>query len=225
MQLSVFTGRKQNFSMQKVENIILDYGNVIFMIDFMRLREAFIHLGIMNVDHVFAHAGQISLFDDFDRGSITPFQFRDGIRELAGNLDLTDGEIDRAWNALLVGVPAGKHELLLRLKDRYRTFLLSNNNEIHYTSCMRHIRETYGVDDNTDFFERTYYSHFMGMRKPDCEIFEVVLRENGLAAGETLFVDDSPQHLETAAKLGMQTALCTADEPLEHIIDQWGLLP
>ena len=138
--------------MQKIKNIILDYGNVIFMIDFAKSQQAFTQLGITNVDKVFAHHGQIKIFDDFDRGLITAAEFRQGIRELTENLELTDEQIDKAWNALLIGVPAGKHEILLALKEKYRSFLLSNNNEIHYACCMKHIQEHYGIADNSGFF-------------------------------------------------------------------------
>ncbi|WP_031301424.1 HAD family hydrolase [Sphingobacterium paucimobilis] len=210
--------------MQKIENIILDYGNVIFMIDFIKSQDAFTQLGISNAGEIFAHHGQITLFDDFDKGNITPDEFRDGIRELTNNSGLTDSEIDNAWNALLIGVPPGKHELLLGLQAKFRTFLLSNNNAIHYAYCMRHIQEEYGIKDNTIFFERAYYSHLMGMRKPEANIFNAVLDENRLIAGNTLFVDDSPQHLETASLLGMHTALCTKENPLDKIIKDWNLL-
>ncbi len=210
--------------MQKIENIILDYGNVIFMIDFKKSQEAFTQLGISKAGEIFAHHGQIALFDDFDKGLASPNDFRDGIRKLTGNFDLTDTAIDTAWNALLIGVPPGKHDLLMELHNKFRTFLLSNNNAIHYAYCMQHIQDSYGVADNTVFFEKTYYSHLMGMRKPDSEIFEVVLKENGLIPEHTLFVDDSPQHLETAASLGIHTALCTKDNPLEKIIKDWKLL-
>src|SRR5690606_20515726 len=134
-----------------------------------------------------------------------------------------DRQIDDAWNALLIGVPKGKHEILLQLKTKYRTFLLSNNNEIHYTYCMEHIQEKYNVPDNSVFFEKTYYSHMMGKRKPDSEIFEQVISETDIVPAETLFIDDSPQHLETSEKLGFQTALCTKERPLEKIIDDWNL--
>lgn len=210
--------------MQKIENIILDYGNVIFMIDFVKSQNAFTQLGISNAGEIFAHHGQITLFDDFDKGNITPDEFRDGIRTLTNNTGLTDSEIDNAWNALLVGVPAGKHELLLELQTKFRTFLLSNNNAIHYAYCMQYIKDKYGVTDNTIFFEKTYYSHFMGMRKPEAEIFSVVLGENRLDPSKTLFVDDSPQHLETASLLGINTALCSKENPLEKIIKDWNLL-
>lgn len=224
MQLSIFVTRKQNFSMQKVKNIILDYGNVIFMIDFQRLKRAFLELGIPNVDEVFGHSGQIRLFDEFDKGKISSTEFREGLRALANRPLLSDEEVDAAWNALLIGVPAGKHELLTRLNDKYRTFLLSNNNEIHYAYCMEHIRQEYGVQDNSGFFEKTYYSHLMGMRKPDKEIFLQVLAENNLIPEETLFIDDSPQHLATAEELGMQVELCTSERPLEQIVRAYNLL-
>ena len=138
--------------MEKIKNIVLDYGNVIFMIDFVNLKDAFTQLGIGNVDAVFAHHGQSALFDNFDKGKIDSAQFRDGIRELAQNSALADDEIDAAWNSLLIGVPQGNHEILLQLKDRYRTFLLSNNNAIHYAYCMNDIQQKYGVADNEVFF-------------------------------------------------------------------------
>lgn len=210
--------------MQKIENIILDYGNVIFMIDFAKSQRAFTQLGITNVDDIFAHSGQIELFDDFDKGIITSVEFRDGIRNLTNNDTLTDDKIDSAWNALLIGVPEGKHELLLNLKAKYRTFLLSNNNAIHYSYCMKHIQDKYGVEDNGHFFEHAYYSHLMGMRKPNADIFEYVLKEHQLDPQKTLFIDDSPQHLRTAVSLGLHTALCTAEEPLEVILGKWNLL-
>ena len=210
--------------MRKIKNILIDYGNVIFMIDFAKSQQAFTQLGISNTAEIFAHSGQIKLFDDFDKGTITPAQFRDGLRELTGNFALKDDEIDKAWNALLIGVPSGKHELLLQLKEHYRTFLLSNNNAIHYAYCMDSIKEQYGLEDNSILFEHTYYSHLMGMRKPNADIFERVLHEQGLLPQETLFIDDSPQHLETAAQLGMHIALCTVDNPIEAIVNDWKLL-
>ena len=210
--------------MQKIKNIILDYGNVIFMIDFDRVRKAFISLGIKNVDDFFGHRGQDSLFDTFDKGEISVQQFRTGIRNKVGKPGLTDQQIDDAWNSLLIGVPKGTHEILLALRAKYRTFLLSNNNELHYDWCMDHIKTTYGVADNSPFFEKTYYSHLMGKRKPNPDIFEVVLEENGLIPGETLFIDDSPQHLETAQVCGLQTALCTKKESLAYLIDYHKLL-
>jgi len=210
--------------MQKIKNIILDYGDVIFMIDFLKAQEAFIALGIKNVDKFFAHSGHSKLFDDFECGKISAAEFRDGIREATSRKDLKDEEIDAAWNALLIGVPEGNHEILLQLKEKYRLFLLSNNNEIHYKWIMEYLNTAYQLQDNSTFFEKDYYSHLMGLRKPNREIFEYVLQKHDLKVEETLFIDDSPQHLQTAALLGLQTELLTKPDTLAALIKRKALL-
>lgn len=210
--------------MDSIKNIIFDYGNVIFMIDFQRTTHSFTELGVKNIDRFFGHTAQHSLFDDFDKGTITAAEFRDGVRNYTGIQELTDEQIDRAWNTLLIGVPPVNHEILLKAKKRYRTFLLSNNNEIHYNWIMDYLKREYHLESNSVFFEKDYYSHLMGMRKPDREIFEFVLKENDLIPKETLFIDDSPQHLETAKKLGLHTHLMTPDDSLEKFMNRAGLL-
>jgi putative hydrolase of the HAD superfamily len=210
--------------MKNIKNIILDYGNVIFLIDFKRTPHTFTELGIENVERFFAHTGHDPLFDEFEKGNISSAEFRDGIRKITGIKSLTDEEIDGAWNTLLIGVPPVNHEILLELKKRYRTFLLSNNNEIHYKWIINYLKSEYQVDSNSVFFEKDYYSHLMGMRKPDADIFEFVLRENNLDPAETLFIDDSPQHLKTAEQLGFQTFLMTPEDSLEKYVERAGLL-
>lgn len=210
--------------MQNISNLIFDYGNVIFEIDFEKAQKAFKNLGLRNVEELYGHKGQDRLFDDFDKGLISSAEFRDGIRGLIGNSTLSDADIDHAWNALLIGVPQGTHDLLLACKEKYRTFLLSNNNDIHYNWILEHLREQFEIPDNEAFFEKTYYSHFVGLRKPAIEIFELVIQENHLNPEETLFIDDSPQHLESAKKLGLQTALCPTPSELRELLNSYQLL-
>lgn len=210
--------------MNKIKNIIFDYGNVIFAIDFNQAQHSFSELGIKNVGQFFAHKAHNPIFDQFEQGFISPSEFREGIREVAGIPGLTDTEIDHAWNSLLIGVPEPNHDLLLKAKEKYRTFLLSNNNEIHYNWIMDYLKREHQIESNAVFFEKDYYSHLMKMRKPNPEIFEYVLKEHQLDPAETLFIDDSPQHLKTAASLGMHTHLLTSEESLESYLYSSGLL-
>lgn len=210
--------------MNNIKNIIFDYGNVIFMIDFKRTQHSFTELGIKNVERFFAHTGHDPLFDEFEKGNISSAEFRDGIRKITGSPQLSDQQIDDAWNTLLIGVPPVNHDILLQTKKKYRTFLLSNNNEIHYKWIMEYLNREYHLKDNSVFFEKDYYSHLLKMRKPDAGIFEFVLQENHLEPSETLFIDDSPQHLKTAEKLGLHTHLLTPNETLEQYMHQSGLL-
>lgn len=207
-----------------IKNIIFDYGNVIFDIDFQKAQDSFINLGVSNIHDIYGHKNQNSIFDDFDKGIISAEEFRNEIRRLTGHEELLDQQIDDAWNSLLLGIPAGNHELLLQIKDQYNTFLLSNNNEIHYSWIMDYLKRDFNLEDNSSFFIKDYYSHLMGMRKPDKEIFEAVLDNHQLNPAETLFIDDSPQHLKTAQELGFKTYLMTKPDTLQHYFATNGLL-
>lgn len=209
--------------MRNIHNIIFDYGNVIFQIDFLRTRQAFQALGIQDADALFSHKEQHNLFDKLDMGKISATEFYEGIREISGQKELSDDQIRDAWNALLIGVPKGNHDILLDMKSKYRTFLLSNNNEIHYRFIMDYLKSDFDLADNSGFFEKDYYSHLMGMRKPNRDIFEFVIKEQNLVPEQTLFIDDSPQHLLTAKELGLQTVLLTSPDTLQELIKRLGL--
>lgn len=193
--------------MQNIKNIIFDYGNVIFEINFKKAQEALAQLGIANIEEFFAHKTHNTLFDDFETAAISEEEFRAGIRAAAKNPNLTDEEIDAAWNSLLIGVPPTIHDTLLKVRAKYKTFLLSNNNVIHYKYIISYLDREFGMPDNSSLFEKTYYSQDMFLRKPHVEIFKKVIEENNLVPEETLFIDDSPQHLVGAKQAGFQTLL------------------
>jgi HAD superfamily hydrolase (TIGR01509 family) len=210
--------------MKGLKNIIFDYGNVIFHIDFRKAQQGFGKLGIGSPEQFFGHLQQDPVFDELDRGDVSEEEFRNVVRHHSGNPDLTDTQINDAWNSLLLGVASGTHELLLKLKEKYRTFLLSNNNAIHYRYILNYLKKDFGLEDNEHLFERTYYSHIARKRKPDLNFFEQVLNENNLWPEQTLFIDDSPQHLATAKTLGLQTFLMTAPDTLADFVEREQLL-
>ncbi|MDN5284596.1 MAG: putative hydrolase of the superfamily [Mucilaginibacter sp.] len=210
--------------MQNIKNIIFDYGNVIFRLDFLKVQEAWKQLGINNPLEFFGHKQQDKIFDKFDRGEVSADEFRAYIRQITGNSTLTNEQINAAWNSILVGIEPGNHELLLNLKEKYRIFLLSNINSIHFDHIMNYLKSEFGFDGNDHIFEKAYYSHLTGKRKPEPEIFELVLQENNLDPAETLFIDDSPQHLAAAQKLGIQTFLMTAPDTIQQFFKREQLI-
>ncbi|MBE7177483.1 MAG: HAD family phosphatase [Mucilaginibacter polytrichastri] len=209
--------------MTTIRNIIFDYGNVIFRIDFKRVAQAFADLGIADPESFFSATQQSELFDSLDKGLITPDEFRAGVREATGKAALTDEEIDEAWNSILVGVERETYDMLLKAKEKYRTFLLSNTNAIHYIRFSKYMVDEFG-SDNSALFEKDYYSHLMGKRKPNADIFEQVLSENNLKPEETLFIDDNRQNIEAAAALGIQTHLLAEPETVVAYFEKAKLL-
>ncbi|MBN1988042.1 MAG: HAD family phosphatase [Bacteroidales bacterium] len=186
----------------QIRNIIFDLGGVILNIDYHLTINAFKDLGFQSFDQTFTQAAQVDLFDNLDTGTITPQQFRDGVKSLT-SAPITDEQIDHAWNAMLLDFPVHRLELLAEVKKRYRTFLLSNTNQIHIDVYNQILKNTFGVDNLSPFFEREYYSHEIHRRKPHPSTFEFVLEQNGLKPEETLFIDDTLQHVEGARKAGL----------------------
>ena len=187
----------------EIKNIIFDLGGVLLNIDFSLAKNAFAQLGIPDFEKIYAHHAQNRLFDEFEKGKISPEKFRKELIKLFGK-ELTHSQIDAAWNALLLDFPYERMELLKKLKTKYRLFLLSNTNAIHIQEVSNILHRTFGYRDMQHVFEKEYYSYNMGMRKPDPEIFEFVISENKLNPEETVFIDDSSPNIEGAAKTGIK---------------------
>lgn len=186
-----------------IKNIIFDLGGVLLNLNSAATSTAFKKLGLTNFDEIYSQAQQKELFDDFETGRVSAQVFREEIRKISGK-NIADEEIDMAWNAMLLDLPEQRLELLDSLWMDNRLFLLSNTNEIHIDAYTNYLLKQYNVPNLSHLFEKEYYSYKIGLRKPNPEIFEFVLKENNLIAKETLFIDDSAQHVEGASRCGIQ---------------------
>jgi len=189
--------------LNNIKNIIFDFGGVIINIDYNLTVERLKKLGHNDFEYHYSQVKQSGLFDKLDTGNISGDEF---INELASLFKTPPRKQDliNAWNTMLLDFPKERAELLKKLKTQYRTFLLSNTNEIHLNYYFKKLKEWYGVDNMSSFVHKEYYSCYLHMRKPDREIFEYVIRENNLNPDETLFIDDSAQHIEGAVKAGLR---------------------
>lgn len=201
-----------------IANIIFDLGGVILNINYHLTIRAFEALGMKDFGKSFTQMNQTELFDHFERGEVSPSLFRERLKpEL--NPEVSDSDIDAAWNAMLLDLPEERIRLLASLKDKRRTFLLSNTNRIHVESFETDVRALLGQEGLSPLFEQTYYSCDVGMRKPEERIFRMVIEMHGLAPEETLFIDDSPQHVEGARRAGLHAYHLTGGE---SILDLFG---
>ena len=188
----------------KIKNIIFDLGGVIINLSVESTLKEIAQLSGYPADKVLHIYHSSPEFLAYEKGEITNSQFRESLRALFG-VNSDDPAIDLCWNAMLGDIPIERIELLKELKGKYRTFLLSNTNAIHLDCFTGIVKKAHGLESLDPLFHRTYYSHLMGMRKPDAEIYEHVLNENGVKAEETIFLDDNLANLKGAASVGIQT--------------------
>ena len=183
--------------MYNIKNIIFDLGGVIMDIDVGHTQKAFTEMGVKNINDYFGHGFAASYFRDHEAGKISDEAFIQKIKAEI-RLDVTDNRVIDAWNALLLRFPPERISLLDRIKKKYRIFLFSNTNAIHHHRFTEIYRLAFPDGELDDHFEKAYYSHILGYRKPDKTGFEIIIRENGLDPSETLFVDDAFINVEGA---------------------------
>ncbi len=184
-----------------VKNIIFDLGGVLLNIEPKLTGLALEQMGVKNMALVHARLTESGLYARYDQGACSDSRFREEIRQACG-IELTDGQIDEAWNALLLDFPPGRVEMMHSLAGHYRLFLLSNTNSIHYLSYTSRFREVHG-EPLTRLFEKLFLSFEMGCHKPDPQIYTLALQQGNLAASETLFIDDSLANAEGAVRQGL----------------------
>ncbi|MDP1800871.1 MAG: HAD family phosphatase [Bacteroidota bacterium] len=209
--------------MQHIKNIIFDLGGVIINLDTTKTIAEFNKLSYMPFEAIYTQAGQNSLFDDFDKGHISTEEFFDELRK---ELRYTGPDIDllKAWNAMLLDVPEKRLDTLVTMKQNYNTFLLSNTCEPHIAAFEHDLYLKHGVKNFNDYFDEVYYSCRMGMRKPNKEIFEFVLETNNLKPEETVFIDDSIQHVKGAGECGISAFLLPKGDEITDFLKGLGLL-
>lgn len=186
-------------------HLLFDFGGVIIDLDYDATPAAMRRLSRAGRTIAFTQAQQSELFDRFETGHLSPAEFRAGLRE-AYDLDATDAEIDAAWHAILLDVPAERLALIGELRRQgHQTALLSNTNVLHITEINQRLADKYGFKNGiADVLDRVFYSQEVGLRKPGEEIFRHALAEMNWQAADTLFIEDSPQHVATARRLGLR---------------------
>tara|TARA_B100000900_G_C20548458_1_gene703676 strand:+ start:211 stop:825 length:615 start_codon:yes stop_codon:yes gene_type:complete len=202
--------------LQGIKNIIFDLGGVIYAIDYLATIRAFKDLGIKNFEQIYAKAGQSDLFDALETGRISKAEF---LREIKGylNSSISDDDVINSWNAMLIDFMPDALKCLKTLNGDYRIFLLSNTNEIHIKEIKSRVGKVF-YSEFCQLFEQVYLSYDLGLRKPSIEVFTYILCEKDLDPSETLFIDDSPQHIDGALQAGLRAYHLKDDERISQLL-------
>jgi glucose-1-phosphatase len=189
---------------EEIKNVIFDLGAVIIDIDPELTFQAFAALTGKDLKEIHKEFIELKIFTNYELGEHNDQQFRDLVRKFFSP-DLTDDQIDNAWNAMLLDIPAGRIKLIKKLVGNYRVFLLSNTNAIHFRKVEETLYKSTGDVSFADFMEKVYLSYELKLSKPDPEIYRHVLKDSRLNPKETLFIDDSIKNVEAASELGIKT--------------------
>lgn len=197
----------------KIDTLLFDFGGVIVNVDYTLMVKAFADYNIKNFDKIYTQANQIPLIDAFEEGTITMKEFHDRVRELL-SCSLSDKQIDDAWFSMILDLPKERIDLLLELKKKYKLYLFSNTNELHIEGLKKMYRKQFGFDIFSELFVKAYFSNEIHMRKPHADAFRFVIEDSGINPCTTLFIEDSPQHIEGAKSVGLNTYWLTGGQTI-----------
>ncbi|KAA6351996.1 HAD family phosphatase [termite gut metagenome] len=200
-----------------IKNLLIDFGGVLINLERQTCLNNFKNIGIEDIECFIDPYRQQGAFMQLEKGLITPSEFRNELRQLAKK-PVTDEQIDAAWNSFLADIPTEKLNLLLQLREKYKVYLVSNTNLIHWEwACRNVFPYTYFRMEN--YFEKLYLSFEMHLAKPEIEIFRKIIEETAIIPQETLFIDDAEANCKTAQSLGINTYLAKAKENWGHLFE------
>lgn len=194
---------------KNISNIILDLGGVIINLDTSLTQKAFQNHFSSNFSVLDNEIKNHNLFENYELGVTSTLQFVSFFKQF--DTSISETKVKACWNSMLLDIPKERIELIRKLSENYNVFLLSNTNEIHLQFIDKYVQQHFAIDSISFLFKKAYLSYQLNLRKPNQEIFQLILNENNLNSLETLFIDDTKEHIEAAKLLGIQT---------HHLINQ-----
>ena len=105
---------------------------------------------------------------------------------------------DERWHETVPGIVEDSVAVLAELKARgEKVYAITNFSREKWAECL--IRFPF-----LQSFDGVVVSAHERVIKPDPEIFHILLRRYGLAAGDCVFIDDSAKNIDAARGVGMQ---------------------
>jgi FMN phosphatase YigB (HAD superfamily) len=186
---------------KKIKHILFDLGGVLLNLDMNRTWQALQAFVSEEEYHKKWNAWvEDQVFEDYEKGNLSEADF---LSRLSQDLGQEEVKIAEAWSLMLLDFPSARYQLLADLKESgYRLYLLSNINSIHLRDVRKNFEREHQRWFLESYFEKIYYSHLIGRRKPDKSTFEFVLQDAKIKASETLFIDDNAENIKAAEYCG-----------------------
>ena len=187
------------------EWIIFDLGNVVFDLNPGWIDGLLAHvpparhqaIRTLLADDFHADKTVYSLNERFQLGEFGTEEFLATVRQAAG-VPLTDAELLRIFERIIIGKNAGTEAFIRELPDAVRIACYSNCHDL----CWQYLLQAY--PEVMAHFSPKISSHIIRIAKPDPRGFAVVLEQLGATPGDCLFVDDRAVNIEGARAAGMR---------------------
>ncbi len=185
-----------------------------------RCVRAFERLGMKDADDFLGVYGQKGAFLALESGEIDADEFHAQVRPMIDRENVSDEEIDAAFNEFLIGIPVHRLESLRELRRDYKVYLLSNTNPIMVNGKIAEEFRKEGRE-MADYFDGIFTSYEAKCCKPGKAIFDYTEKVGGLNPSETLFFDDSQSNVDAARSYGFNSVLVRPGDEFTTLLEEF----
>ena len=194
--------------MRQIDTLIFDYGGVLVNIDDGQVVRALKNLGISRFKQLWYARTIKRLMHQFIDGLVPEDDTLEEMLKLCRK-GTTKDDILEVLDKLCGNLPLDRMQALVKLRKKYKIYLLSNINGFLWRKSVRQIREL-GLEPG-DCFDDFFLSYEIGIAKPDSRIYDFVKAKTGLIPDRTLYFDDRKDNFEAGRNFGFKSVLVRTD--------------
>jgi putative hydrolase of the HAD superfamily len=198
-----------------IKAVIFDFGNVLCTFDLRRFLDRALQYTDHTMHELMAKMPALSRASvRYETGLMSSDEY---FREISriGDLRMPREEFIGAYSDIFTPVP-DVFALIKSLKGSHRLGLLSNTNEWHFLNSIRPL-------EIFPLFDAVTLSYEVGAMKPAPAIYGDMLQKLSLPSAECAYIDDLPENVDAASRLGMHSLLFTSPEALRADLRQVGI--
>jgi glucose-1-phosphatase len=196
--------------------LLFDLGRVVLDIDFNRALLCWAEHAGCEPAHLAGRFARDELYWRHEKGEISDAEYFAGLRGSL-RIDLSDAQFLEGWNAIFAGEMPGIAQLLARAAQRLPLYAFSNTNSPH----VEYFSQSYA--DVLGHFRQLFLSSSIGLRKPDAEAYDHVVKAIGVPAERIVFFDDLAENIEGARARGLIVVHVTSPNDVAKALAALGI--
>jgi putative hydrolase of the HAD superfamily len=175
---------------------VFDLGNVVIRLDYQKIIDCWQTVIGETARDVVNGFKVDEEYEKFEKGQMDSIDYWKHFCSVH-KCDLDFDEFNYGWCALYDGYMPGILESIKTLSENNRVVVLTNTNKLHVNVWARMYPEIF------DIFDKVYLSSEIGLRKPEKECFEHILKNENGSPDSVIFFDDTLEHVLGAKNVGI----------------------
>ena len=196
--------------------LLFDLGRVVLEIDFARTLKCWAGHAGCEPARLIERFSHDEAYKRHERGEISDAEFFASLRVSLG-IEVTDAQFLEGWNAIFAGPMPEIEPLLARAARSLPLYAFSNTNRAHVAHFLPYFADVLG------HFQKLFLSSTIGLRKPDAEAYDHVVKEIGVPARRIVFFDDSADNIEGARARGLIAVHVTSTRDIAEALAALGI--